>query len=305
MATDSKKITVNTVFVVSMAAAAGIGIWGLVDPDSMTGTMLGFTNYSLTGISWAWLAICTSFLFLSIFLAFGPYGHIRLGKDDEEPEFSTVSWIAMLFAGGIGVTPMIAMAHRLHAIGAAFEFHYSAASRRSAGFLDDLARAPWRDQVRLHFKDEGARADLPALIPTYEPGMHVYTCGAPRFMDGVFEAAVAKGWPEDTMHREYFTVPEADGWVNRPFVLRLARSGRRIEVPADRSATDVLAEAGVVVDTKCSDGLCGVCATRYDAAASGEVEHRDFVLGRREREHKVILCCSRTVEADAELVISL
>ena len=102
MATDSKKITVNTVFVVSMAAAAGIGIWGLVDPDSMTGTMLGFTNYSLTGISWAWLAICTSFLFLSIFLAFGPYGHIRLGKDDEEPEFSTVSWIAMLFAGGMG-----------------------------------------------------------------------------------------------------------------------------------------------------------------------------------------------------------
>ena len=225
-----------------------------------------------------------------------PSNHFPLHED---------ATLSLLFAGGIGVTPMIAMAHRLHAIGAAFEFHYSAASRRSAGFLDDLARAPWRDQVRLHFKDEGARADLPALIPTYEPGKHVYTCGAPRFMDGVFEAAVAKGWPEDTMHREYFTVPEADGWVNRPFVLRLARSGRRIEVPADRSATDVLAEAGVVVDTKCSDGLCGVCATRYDAAASGEVEHRDFVLGRREREHKVILCCSRTVEADAELVISL
>ena len=102
MATSATRFTVNTVFVVSMAASAGIGIWGLVDPDSMTGTMLGFTNYMLTGVSWAWLFICSSFLFLSAYMAFGPYGHIRLGRDDEEPEFATVSWIAMLFAGGMG-----------------------------------------------------------------------------------------------------------------------------------------------------------------------------------------------------------
>ncbi len=95
-------LTINLVFVVSMAFCAAIGVWGILDPDSMTGTMLGFTNYMLTGVSWAWLAICSSFLFLSLFLAFGPYGHIRLGADDEEPEFSTVSWIAMLFAGGMG-----------------------------------------------------------------------------------------------------------------------------------------------------------------------------------------------------------
>jgi glycine betaine transporter len=85
MTASSKAITINTVFVVSMACS-----------------MLGFTNYSLTGISWAWLFICTTFLILSGYMAFGPYGHIRLGKDDEEPEFSTASWIAMLFAGGMG-----------------------------------------------------------------------------------------------------------------------------------------------------------------------------------------------------------
>ena len=102
MAVGSAGLTINTVFVVSMAFCAGIGGWGLIDPESMTGTMLGFTNYSLTGISWAWLFICTAFLILSCYMAFGPYGHIRLGKDDEEPEFSTASWIAMLFAGGMG-----------------------------------------------------------------------------------------------------------------------------------------------------------------------------------------------------------
>ncbi|TQV80398.1 BCCT family transporter [Denitrobaculum tricleocarpae] len=102
MSSNASKLTINTVFTVSMACCAGIGVWGIVSPDGMTGTMLGFTNYSLTGVSWAWLFICSSFLFLSIYMAFGPYGHIRLGKDDEEPEFSTVSWIAMLFAGGMG-----------------------------------------------------------------------------------------------------------------------------------------------------------------------------------------------------------
>ena len=213
--------------------------------------------------------------------------------------------VSLLFAGGIGVTPMIAMAHRLHALGKPFVLHYSAASRGSAGFLDDLSQMPWHAKVFYHFKDEGQRADLPALLPDYPAAGHVYSCGAPRYMDGVFEAAMAKGWPQEALHREYFNVPEADAWVNHAFTLRLAQTGRTFEVPADRSATDVLAQAGIKIDTKCSDGLCGVCATPYDASASDELEHRDFVLGRMEREHKVILCCSRPKEAGGQLVVNI
>ncbi len=102
MSVGTTSATFNIVFIVSMAFCVFIGGWGLVDPDSMTGTMLGFTNYMLKSGSWAWLFICTCFLILSAYMAFGPYGHIRLGADDEEPEFSTASWIAMLFAGGMG-----------------------------------------------------------------------------------------------------------------------------------------------------------------------------------------------------------
>jgi reductive dehalogenase len=225
-----------------------------------------------------------------------PVNHFALHED------ASHSW---LFAGGIGVTPLIAMAHRLHALGRPFDFHYSAASRRSAGFLSDLAAVPWADRVQLHLKDEGGRARLAELIPPHAPGLHLYTCGAPRFMDGVFEAAAAQGWPEDALHREYFSVPEGPAWVNRPFVLRLARSGRVLPVPAERRATEVLAEAGLAIDVKCSDGLCGVCATRYDAAASGEVEHRDVVLDRAQRQHKVILCCSRARHEQGEIVLDL
>jgi glycine betaine transporter len=92
----------NSVFLISLALVAGIGVWGLIDPDGMTGTMLGFTNYMLSSAGWYWLAICTGFLILSGYMAFGPYGSVRLGNDEDEPEFSTASWIAMLFAGGMG-----------------------------------------------------------------------------------------------------------------------------------------------------------------------------------------------------------
>ena len=92
----------NAVFVISLVFVVGIGAWGLVDPDSMTGSFLGFTNYLLNGISWYWLLITTGFVLLSIYMAFGPYGDVRLGRDDERPEFGTASWIAMLFAGGMG-----------------------------------------------------------------------------------------------------------------------------------------------------------------------------------------------------------
>jgi ferredoxin-NADP reductase len=225
-----------------------------------------------------------------------PVNHFALHEDAAH---------SCLFAGGIGVTPLIAMAHRLHALGKTFDFHYSAASRQTAGFLKDLAEVPWRDRVQVHFKDEGRRADLMQLVPEFVPGQHVYTCGSPRFMDGVFEAAQAHGWPQDALHREYFSVPEADAWVNQPFELWLQKSGRRLPVPAERSATEVLAEAGLVIDVKCSDGLCGVCARPYDAQASDAVEHRDFVLSQEQRQHKIILCCSRAQKAGGVITLDL
>ncbi|MFO1218824.1 MAG: 4Fe-4S dicluster domain-containing protein [Burkholderiaceae bacterium] len=203
---------------------------------------------------------------------------------------------SLLFAGGIGVTPLLAMAHRLHALGREFELHFSAASKANAAFMSDLEAAPWRERVRFHFKAEGRRAELPRLVPPHAPGMHLYCCGSPRYMDAVFDAARAAHWPDEALHREYFQLPEAPPRENHPFTLKLLASGRTLEVPADRAATEVLAEAGGAVDTKCSDGLCGVCALAYDAAASGPIDHRDHVLGEAARRERVVLCCSRAAE---------
>jgi reductive dehalogenase len=222
-----------------------------------------------------------------------PHNHFPLHEDAER---------SLLVAGGIGVTPLIAMAHRLHALGRDFALFYCAHDRANAAFLDDIAAAPWAGRAELFISAEGNRADLTRLIEPWKPGHHLYTCGPDAFMDAVFAAAQAKGWPEEALHREYFSVPDEGERINRPFRLTLARSGRTLDVPAEKSATEVLAEAGIIVPTKCSDGICGVCKT---GLVSGDVEHRDYVLTKAEREKSILLCCSRAAEEGGEIIVDL
>ena len=221
-----------------------------------------------------------------------PINHFPLAEDAS---------FTMLMGGGIGVTPMIAMAHRLHAIGADFALHYSVSKRANAGFLDDLKSEAWADKVHYHVSDEATRADLSKILK-YKGGRHVYTCGPDVYMQAVIEAAQAGGYPDEARHLEYFSVPEQPEYENHNFTLKLAKSGREVHVKADESPTDALLAAGVHVDVKCSDGICGVCKC---GVVSGEVEHRDFVLSNKDRESTMILCQSRAADPDGTIEIDL
>ena len=207
-----------------------------------------------------------------------------------------------LMGGGIGITPMIAMAHRLHTISADFELHYSGRSRSTMGFIDDVQGFAWADRVTLHVSDEGTRADFATLFGKPSTGTHVYTCGAELYMFSVMDAATRAGVLEDNRHLEYFSVPEVPEYENHEFVLKLAKSGKQLCVPADRSIADVLVDSGLNIDIKCRDGLCGVCQC---ALVSGDVEHRDFVLSKSQREKTIITCQSRASEADGVIEIDL
>jgi reductive dehalogenase len=209
---------------------------------------------------------------------------------------------SFLMGGGIGITPMIAMAHRLHGLGREFSLHYSVSSRETAGFLEDLSEMPWAGRVFVYISKEKTRANLTRILSKYLYGQHVYTCGPERYMTSVLEAATAAGFPEDAQHFEYFAVPEQPDFENHPFTLRLARSQCDILVGKDEKATDALARKGFHVDVKCADGICGVCQCGLIA---GEVEHRDFVLSKKQREERIILCQSRALNADGILEIDL
>jgi ferredoxin-NADP reductase len=156
-----------------------------------------------------------------------PINHFPLAED---------AAFSLLLGGGIGVTPLIAMAHRLHALGRSFALHYAIRSRQSAGFLADLEAVPWKEEVHLYVSDEGGRADLDAVIGDFHPSahlpdvqlrdVHLYVCGPDRLMQAARETAMRKGWPEAQVHVEYFAAPEQGERVDHPFKLALARTGR-------------------------------------------------------------------------------
>lgn len=215
---------------------------------------------------------------------------------DEKAPFS------LLLAGGIGVTPILAMAHRLSALGSDFEFHYCARSVGRLPFRDEIEASPFAGKVRFHLDDGPASQmlDLGRLLAFRSKGAHLYTCGPSGFLDAVVSKARA-AWPAETVHREYFAnnaLKPLPG--DQQFTVRLARAGRTFEVAPGQSIVEVLSENGIDIPVSCEQGICGTCVTRVIA---GEADHRDLVLTDRQRADHMTLCCSRA--RTAELVLDL
>ncbi len=200
---------------------------------------------------------------------------------------------ALLLAGGIGVTPLLAMAEQLATTGASFEMHYCTRSPQRMAFRERIHASAWAARVHEHF-DDGApsqKLDLPAVLDGQPPGTHLYVCGPGAFIDFVLSTAQARGWDPARLHFESFSAPPAEA-ADVPFEVQLASSGAVYTVPAGTSIVHVLAEQGVVIPTSCEMGVCATCATRVLA---GEPDHRDQVLTPQERavEHLMTPCCSR------------
>jgi vanillate O-demethylase ferredoxin subunit len=209
----------------------------------------------------------------------------------------------LLIAGGIGITPMIAMIYALRASGSDYELHYCTRTVERTAFLEELT--PELRSGRAHVYHDGGDpsrgADLSELLGQHRPGRHLYYCGPKPFMRAIRD--LAAGWPADSVHFESFApadeptpAPErSDSFTDKDipvgFQVRLARSGTTFDVPNDKSILQVLREHGIDVPSSCESGLCGTCRTRYLA---GIPEHRDYILDDDERERDVLICCARS-----------
>jgi ferredoxin-NADP reductase len=202
---------------------------------------------------------------------------------------------SLLFAGGIGITPILAMAEHLSAGGADFALHYCARSAARAPFRERIANSAFARKASFHYSDGGQHADLAALVGAPESGTHLYVCGPAGFMDAVFAAAIAQGWNEAQLHREYFAGAAQSG-PDAPFDLRIASSGKLVHVAAGVTALEALAASGIVVPSSCGQGVCGTCVT---GVLAGEPEHRDRVLSpdQQGRNDCFTPCCSRARSA--------
>jgi len=197
----------------------------------------------------------------------------------------------VLFAGGIGITPIWCMAQQLNALGRSWKIYYACRSRPDMAFLDILEKLE-PNLRHLHFDDEsGGVLDLAKAVAEIPANAHLYCCG-PNPMLKAFEAATA-GRPRNLVHVEYFTPKEeAAGQENKlgGFWVELARSGEEYFIPEGQKVLEVLFQAGVDVDYSCELGICGACETKV---ISGIPIHHDSVLSEEEQasNEKVMICC--------------
>jgi vanillate O-demethylase ferredoxin subunit len=200
----------------------------------------------------------------------------------------------LLLAGGIGVTPILAMAEALAAKGAAFELHYSARSPERAAFKERLGAPHFAGQVHFHYDsgDAAQKLDLAGLLAAPDPGTHLYVCGPQGFIDHVLGSAKRLGWPAAQLHVEYFSAAAVDTSGDGAFDVKLASSGKLVTIPAGKSVIKVLAEQGVEIPYSCEEGVCGTCLTRV---LEGVPEHRDMYLTEEEQaaNDQFTPCCSR------------
>lgn len=206
----------------------------------------------------------------------------------------------LLIAGGIGITPILAMARALARSGDSFQIDYAARDRISTAYAEEVEALGtgtcWFDGGQA-----GQGLVLSKLLAKYQPGHHAYVCGPKGLIAAVVNAAREQGWPDEAVHYELFSgALEKEG--DRTFRLTVAGTGRTWEVQPNQTILSVLEDAGFDVLSDCRRGECGVCMTKV---VSGTPDHRDISLTPSERAagKSVCTCVSRCLSD--ELVIEL
>lgn len=210
-----------------------------------------------------------------------PVNHFALEPDDAP---------ALLFAGGIGITPILAMAAELKARGVPFALHYAGRAPGLLAFLEPL-RTICGDALAVHYDGDASRLDIDAALAAADPAAHVYVCGPAGMTEAVKAAARARGIPPERIHFELFAAAAPAG-ADVAFEVEIASTGRVVRVEADQSIVAALEAAGLDPLHDCLRGDCGICQC---GVLDGVPDHRDVILTDAERaSNKVMqICVSR------------
>lgn len=207
----------------------------------------------------------------------------------------------VFFAGGIGITPILAMIRERAAAGLPWVLHYALRARSEGAYLPALTALADASGGVVHIHDDaqaGQVMDIAARLADVPLGAHLYCCG-PAPMIAAFQAA-CQARPPAQIHVEHFT--NSVQASTNSFTLALKRKGIEIEVPAGMTIIDALVEAGVRVNYSCREGVCGTCETRVIA---GIPDHKDNVLSDREKaSNKLMMICCSGAKSD-RLVLDL
>ncbi len=207
----------------------------------------------------------------------------------------------ILIAGGIGITPLIAMAQALHHSGLVHELHYFAADQRQLAFEERRAGLGDTLVTHLGLGPDVTMERMRALLAEYRHGLHVYLCGPAPMLEAGRSIAAAAGWPDSAVHFEYFKNTHAID-DSSSFDIALARSCVTLNVPGGRTILEVMRENGIDMPSSCEQGACGTCVA---TVIEGEPLHQDVYLNEEERRagQKIMTCVSRA--RSARLVLDI
>ncbi len=194
----------------------------------------------------------------------------------------------VFIAGGVGITPILALIDDAEAAGVPWELHYRTRGPEHAHYGHAL-RERHGERVRLSHSADGPH-DVGAILAGRPLGTHVYTCGPAGMIDAVARAARAAGWPASNVHSEEFAAPP----VGEPFDVILARSGLTTRVQPGRSLLEAIEALGVAAPYLCRGGVCGECETGV-LELEGELLHHDHWLSDADKAggRKIMPCVSR------------
>ncbi len=196
---------------------------------------------------------------------------------------------SILIAGGIGITPILAMLRKFVSDGASVEIHYAARASETMAYGNEVERLAG-DRATLYFGGRAGDAplDLTAVLSAPTDETHVYVCGPAGMIRATRDIASQQGWRPEQIHFESFGGSAQPG--DRPIMVELARSQMSLEVAASQSILDAMLEAGVWAQYECKRGECGMCMT---PVLEGEPDHRDVFLAEQDRGRFMCTCVSR------------
>lgn len=196
----------------------------------------------------------------------------------------------LFIAGGIGITPIMAMIRQVRAENKRFRLFYCTRSLETTAFMEELSAPEFAGLVTIHHDqgDPACALDLKPILAERRNREHLYCCGPRPLMEAVRN--MTGHWSSTAVHFEAFSEAETHKPGDKPFRVRLARSGKVLDVPVTKTILEVLREDGLDVPSSCETGTCGTCRTKLLA---GEADHRDLVLAEQERADHIMICVSR------------
>ena len=192
--------------------------------------------------------------------------------------------------GYINIKPIKAIKIKKKKKGKRFRQFYCSRSPETTAFADELSKPEYEGLVTIHHDqgDPSCSLDLKPILAERKNREHLYCCGPRPLMEAVRH--FTDHWSPTAVHFEAFSEAETHKAGDQPFRVRLARSGKVLEVPVTKTILEVLRENGLEVPSSCETGTCGTCRTKLLA---GEADHRDLVLADHERKDHIMICVSR------------